>query len=323
MVKPIKKRVPKSQRDQESQAKTEGSEDAQNSQPPQEAPEPQGVRQEIQSFAQDESADRFSEIVEGFFLGIADRWVLFVVLLGIGTGTYGFFQYEESARQDELSTQRVELLKVQSQYQALKNRQESALKARVKEADNPLGLSIAPQGESQGPKAEDFTQIALKFKKLKLTKAQHELARLGQASALFDAAESSEDYQKAAQLFAEVGSQVERVELFARGIALQNAAIAYEEAARLAPEADQAEGWKRAVAAWENLREAHDAFKLNASLNRARVLRQSGQREKARAAYQELKVNYAKNAQSARVMNEVKIGLALLASPSKPTQDSK
>ena len=319
MVKRIKKRVPKSNVD---------------TQPDSDSPELEGVegvegtdssptnserlRAEINANANNASADRFSELAEGFFLGIAEHWVILVLLGLVGVGVYGFIQYNDQQHQESLASSRSSLQSELQAYLQLQDQAQSAMLIRAAAAkSNPLGLSVSPEGEVEGPKPEAFSEVAGKFGAVKTSELSAPLATLAQASALFDAAQSSEDYVKVAELFTQATTQSDQIEMIAQGIAFKNAAISYEEAARLAD--DKSALWAKAIEAWKKFGAANEIFVLTAQVNQARVMRLSKDMAGARKLYQEIKRNHAQLSSNRTLNQQVKIGLALTAE-AKPTE---
>ena len=270
------------------------------------------LRDEIAANAQGPSADRFSDAMEGLLLNLADNWLIALLLVGVGLGLYGFVQYSDQAAKDRLADGRVELMKSFESYETLEHAEVRALKQKSKSTDaNLLGLSTNPAGEADVPTAESYAKVADQVKSLKLSAKSAPLQALTEASARFDAAKTAEDFKAAAELFTKVARN-NSVERIAQSLALRNAATAYEEAASL--NNDQAT-WEAAAKAWADFGAADKAiFGLNGDINRARVLRASGDIAAAHKAYQEIKQAHSAALQDPanRELNKlVKLGLAL------------
>ena len=317
MVKRIKKRVPKSNVD--TQSELEGARGAAGLASPDgtdsgTAPtQSERLLAEINANANNASADRFSEMAEGFFLGLAEHWIILVMLGLVGVGVYGFIQYNDQQHRASLATERAALQGELKEYQKLQDLNQVAWSA-LAAPDQPQlpGLSVEPEAtDIDAPKPEAFSEVASKFGALKSTGLSAPLATLAQASALFDAAQSSEDFVKAAELFTKAAQQSDQIELIAQGIALRNAALSYEEAARTA--GNQADLWTKAIGAWETFGEANEIYTLTAQVNQARALRLSNDLAGARKLYQEIKRNHAQLSSKPNLNEQVKIGLALTA----------
>ena len=317
MVKRIKKRVPKSNVDAQSELESaEGaaglaSPDGTDSGSP--ATQSERLLAEINANANNASADRFSEMAEGFFLGLAEHWVILVMLGLVGIGVYGFIQYNDQQHRASLAAERAALQGELKEYQKLQNQNQVAWSA-LTASDQPQlpGLSVEPKAvEVDAPKPEAFSEVASKFGALKSTGLSAPLATLARASALFDAAQSSEDFVKAAELFTKAAQQSDQIELIAQGIALRNAALSYEEAARAA--GDQADLWTKAIGAWKTFGEANEIYSLTAQVNQARAMRLSNDLAGARKLYQEIKRNHTQLSSKPDLNEQVKIGLALTA----------
>lgn len=316
MVKPIKKRVPKSEKKTEDQ-ELEGVESAESVEAGGDAVDAgdeisgsDRLRAEIYENANNESADRFSEVMEGFLLGLAENWGVLVLLIVVGAGVYGFIQYNDHQHQVALADGRAKIDATLSQYQALQGKSEVARESQLKaSALNPLGISSEEQKTVEAPKAAEYQAVAKSFSELKVAAKSAPLVTLAQASAKFDAATSSEDFVAAAKLFSQAANQSKEIEPVAKGIALKNAAVAYEEAARLAK--DKAPLWREASLAWGAFGDANEVYQLNAQVNKARVLRLSGDLAGARKLYLEIERGGLKDADWAK--RQVKVGLALTA----------
>jgi hypothetical protein len=323
MVKPIKKRVPKSENTPEELEGVDVVEDA--------APEvddtldvsgSERLRAEIHENAHNESADRFSEVMEGFLLGMAENWMILILLIVVGVGVYGFIQYNDHQHKVSLADGRAQISATLSEYQKVQGRSTAALESRTQSnAINLTGASSEDQKPVEAPKAEEYQTVAKSFSGLKVSEKSAPLVTLAQASAQFDAASSSEEFVKVAELFTQAATQSATIELVAKGIALKNAAVAYEEAARLAT--DKAPLWKKAISAWDTFGESGEVYRLNAQVNKARLLRTSGDLAGARKLYQELERGGAQSSDWAS--EQIKLGLALTApkAESKPAVKSE
>jgi hypothetical protein len=313
MVKRIKKRVPKSNVDTQSNTDSSELEGAEGPDGTESSPNGnQRLLAEINANANSESSDRFSELAEGFFLGLAEHWVIAVMLGVVGIGVYGFIQYNDQQHTQSLASSRADLQSELTKYQQLQNKNQAAWSAQAATNQPQLpGLSVTPTVEIDQPKPEAFSKIADQFKTLKTSGLSAPLATLAQASALFDAARSSDEYVKAAELFTKAAQQSDQIEVIAQGIALRNAAIAYEEAARAA--GGKGESWAKAINAWKEFGATNEIYSLTAQVNQARVMRLSKDKAGARKLYQEIKRNHAKLPTQRELNQQVKIGLALTA----------
>ena len=318
MVKRIKKRIPKNKNEESVQGDSEvevseGVISAESDGSPVESPA--ALRDEIAANAQGASADRFSEVMEGLLLNLADNWLIVLLLMGVGLGLYGFVQYSDQAAKERLADNRVTIMKSFKQYETLDHASTRALKQKTSSSEsNILGLSTGAASEIEPPPAKDYESVADQISKLKLSSKSAPIAKLTEASARFDAAKSADDFNKAAMLFSSVAKN-QNVEPIAQSLAFRNAAIAYEEAASLSE--DRA-AWVTAAKAWKAFGDSDKAiFGLSADVNRARVLRASGDLEGARKAYQELKQAHnaaLQDPKNQELNKRVKLGLALTAS---------
>ena len=327
MVKRIKKRVPKQANEESVQEgmelDAEGVVVDEQEEISRITPEdsPAALRDEIAANAQGPGADRFSEVMEGLLLNLADNWLFVLLLVGVGLGLYGFVQYSDQAAKERLAEGRAALMKSFESYEQLERAEVRALKAQSKASnENILGLSTSPASEAEAPSSEEYLKFADGLKSLKLSAKSAPLKELTEASARFDAAKTAEDFKKAAALFTQVAKNA-NVEPIAQSLALRNAATAYEEAASL--DHDKA-SWAAAAQAWSDFGAADKAiFGLNADLNRARVLRASGDLAAAHKAYQDIKQAHSAALQDPmnREMNKLlKLGLALSAPKSSTAQ---
>ena len=321
MVKRIKKRVPKSKKEEIVQESTEtqveGSAASESEVLTDDASldASEALRIEIAQNAQSDSADRFSEVMEGVLLGLAENWVTVLMVFAVGLGVYGFKQYSDSSAQSSRAEYRSQLEKVMGSYLSLQEQKVSALKQKANAStDNILGLSTDAASELEAPKADAFKAVSKQLANLKVMSKSAPLLKLAKASTFFDSAQTSADFEKAAKLYGEVASNGE-VEPIAQSLAAQNAAIAYEEAAKLAD--DQKAMWAKAATAWEQMGKIDpELLDLKAQVNRARVLRASGDLAAARKAYEGMKMLYAKELQENKnreINQQIKLGMALTA----------
>lgn len=322
MVKRIKKRVPKSNKEEVVQeaigSAVEGNVVEETEVITDDAPldASEALKIEIAQNAHNASADRFSEVMEGVLLGLAENWVSVLMVLGVGIGIYGFKQYSDSSAQTAKAEYRGQLEKVMSSYQALQDQKVSVFKQKANASEaNILGLSTDAASEAEAPKADAYKAVSQELGKLKVMSQSGPLLKLAKASALFDAAQSAADFENAAKLYGEVASNSE-VEPIAQSLAAQNAAIAYEEAANLAT--DKKAMWAKAADAWAQMGKIDPKlFDLKASVNRARVLRTAGDLAGARKVYEGMKMLYAKELQETQnrgINQQIKLGMALTAS---------
>ena len=322
MVKRIKKRVPKSNKEEVVQeaigSAVEGNVVEETEVITDDAPldASEALKIEIAQNAHNASADRFSEVMEGVLLGLAENWVSVLMVLGVGIGIYGFKQYSDSSAQTAKAEYRGQLEKVMSSYQALQDQKVSVFKQKANASEaNILGLSTDAASEAEAPKADAYKAVSQELGKLKVMSQSGPLLKLAKASALFDAAQSAADFENAAKLYGEVASNSE-VEPIAQSLAAQNAAIAYEEAANLAT--DKKAMWAKAADAWAQMGKIDPKlFDLKASVNRARVLRTAGDLAGARKIYEGMKMLYAKELQETQnrgINQQIKLGMALTAS---------
>lgn len=322
MVKRIKKRAPKSKTEETVQEGTaievEGSVVGENAVPQSNSTKDAAasLRLEIAQNAKGPAADRFSETMEGFLLNLADNWVSALLIVAVGLGVYGFKQYSDASTHASLAEDRVEIEKVFKKYEALQYAKTRVLKQKSAAAEeNILGLSVDAASEAEAPSSEAYKAVAEQLKKLKVSDKSSPLVQLAEASALFDSAQTASDFENVASLYGKVANN-NSVEPIAQSLAFQNAAIAYEEAAALAE--DKAAMWKKAADAWTAMGKADsDLFDLKAQVNRARVLRTSGDLAAARKVYKGLKMLYAKELQDLKnkdLNQQIKLGLALTSS---------
>ena len=316
MVKAIKKRVPKEVQSDESDIILLP-ESASSETTPKGSSGPSSAsdrfRAEVTTSASS-GGDRFSEAVEGFLLSLADNWVALLLLAGVSVGVYGFVRYNEKATERGFAEGRSALESTLDGYKTLQYQAVRAAKSSSAAAEaSPLGVSLAPTTTVEGPKGESYIKAAEQFKALKLSERSAPLAQLGEASARFDAAQNAEEFAQAAELFTKVGANPS-VERIAQGVALRNAAIAYEEAAKFEGESQKAY-WAKAATAWNDFSEANkEVFGLVGQINRARVLRLSGDIKGAHDAYLALQRSYNAALQEPKnraLKSEVKLGLAL------------
>lgn len=322
MVKRIKKRVPKSKKEEVVQESTEtqgdGSVAAESEVLTDDSPidASEALKIEIAQNAQGASADRFSEVMEGVLLGLAENWVTVLMVLAVGLGVYGFKQYSDSSAQSSRAEYRSQLEKVMDSYQSLQDQKVSVLKQKANAAEsNILGLSTDAASEAEAPKADDYKAVSKELASLKTMSKSRPLLTLAKASTLFDSAQTAADFEAAAKLYDQVASNSE-VEPIAQSLAAQNVAIAYEEAAKLAD--DKKAMWTKAADAWEKMGKIDpELLDLKAQVNRARVLRVSGDLAAARKAYEGMKMLYAKELQETKnreINQQIKLGLALTTS---------
>ena len=322
MVKRIKKRAPKSKKEGVVQESTETQRDGSvavkseviTDDAPLDASE--ALKIEIAQNAQSASADRFSEVMEGVLLGLAENWVTVLMVLAVGLGVYGFKQYSDSSAQASRAEYRGQLEKVMDSYQSLHDQKVSALKQKANAAEsNILGLSTDAASEAEAPKADAYKAISKQLANLKAMSKSGPLLTLAKASALFDSAQTAADFEAAAKLYEQVASNGE-VEPIAQSLSAQNVAIAYEEAAKLSD--DKKTMWTKAADAWAKMGKIDpDLLDLKAQVNRARVLRASGDLAAARKAYEGMKMLYAKELQESKnreINQQIKLGLALTTS---------
>lgn len=327
MVKAIKKRVPKVQEeatelDVETSVETRGSEAPSKEE---QAPSEAGDRFRMEVVANASSGDdRFSEMVEGGLLSLAENWVAILLLSAVCIGVYGFVKYQDKAATREVAAGRSAIEASFQGYEELQHQAARAVKSATSGDESALGLSISTSAPVPAPEPKAFADVASRLQSTQASSQSAPLVSLAQASAQFDAAQSSEDFEKVAEAFAKVG-QNQAVELIARGVALRNAAIAYEEAARLAE--DKGPIWAKAAAAWVDFSHANpEVFGLTAQLNRARVLRISGAIAEANAAYQEIQRAHEAALQDPKnreMSAEVKLGIALTGGTSAKSAETK
>ena len=169
--------------------------------------------------------------MEGFLLSLADNWVSVLLIISVGLGVYGFKQFSDQSAKVQLAEDRQAIEKLFTEYEALNHQALRALKAKTSKSDaNVLGISVDPASEVEAPQADSYKQVAAKFAKLKVSSKLAPLAKLAEASTTFDSANSSADYEKAAELFLNVAKNGD-VEPIAQSLAFRNAAVALEEAA--------------------------------------------------------------------------------------------
>jgi hypothetical protein len=319
MVKRIKKRAPKSKTEENVQegveVEVEGNVVGESEIPQTDDPiqSSEALKLEIAQNAGGASADRFSEVMEGFLLSLADNWVSALMVVAVGLGVYGFKQYSDASAHESFAEGRSQLEEVFKQYEALQYSEVRVLKQSSSAAEeNILGLSVDPASEAEAPSAEAYTAVADQLKKLKLTSKSSPLVTLAEASTRFDSAKTAADFEAVAKMYTQVARN-DNVEPIAQSLAFQNAAISYEEAAPLAD--DKAAMWKKAANAWTAMGKADpEIFDLKAQVNRARVLRTSGDLAGARKVYEGIKMLYAKELQDLKnsdLNQQIKLGLAL------------
>ena len=322
MVKRIKKRAPKSKKEEVVQESTEtqgaGSVATESEVPTDDAPldASEALKIEIAQNAQSASADRFSEVMEGVLLGLAENWVTVLMVLAVGLGVYGFKQYSDSSAQASRAEYRGQLEKVMESYQSLHDQKVTVLKQKANAAEsNILGLSTDASSEVEAPKADAYKAVSKQLANLKTMSKSGPLLTLAKASTLFDSAQTAADFEAAAKLYDQVASNGE-VEPIAQSLAAQNVAIAYEEAAKLSD--DKKAMWTKAADAWAKMGKIDPKLlDLKAQVNRARVLRASGDLAAARKAYEGMKMLYAKELQETKnrqINQQIKLGLALTTS---------
>jgi hypothetical protein len=327
MVKAIKKRVPKVK---EEVTELDLSADAEVAEvevvsKEEQAPIEAGDRFKMEVVANASSGDdRFSEMVEGGLLSLAENWVALLLLSSVCIGVYGFVKYQDSAAVREVAAGRSAIEASFQSYEDLQHQATRALKSSTTGDESALGLSVPTSAPVPSPEPKAFAEAASRLQSTQVSPQSAPLVSLAQASAQFDAAQTSADFIKTAELFAKVG-QDQAVELIARGVALRNAAIAYEEAARLADEKGPI--WAKAAAAWVDFSNANpEVFGLTAQVNRARVLRISGAVAEANAAYQEIQRAHEAALQDPKnraLSSEVKLGLALTGGSSTQSAETK
>ena len=143
MVKRIKKRVPKKTNEETAQEglelESEGAVVSEVESTPADNPEsPAALRDEIAANAQGPAADRFSEVMEGFLLNLADNWVVALLLVVVGLGLYGFVQYSDQAAKGRLAEGRAALMESFASYKTLEQQEVRALKQKTKSSDENL-----------------------------------------------------------------------------------------------------------------------------------------------------------------------------------------
>jgi hypothetical protein len=313
MVKRIKKRVEKRKVEEDvevEEASVEMAEEAPS------APLPARELFKLEVKANAQNADQFESVMEKVFLGLADNGLILGLFLLVSIGVYGFIQWSESSTHSANAQERLQLDQANAQYRDATSEQQSYLRKKAKwYEDNPEVLTSPNFGEA--PSTDGLIAAADRFKKingeLSGTGAKA-LASLGEASARFDLAQSAKDFAEVAARFSKIG-QSASVELFARGVALQNAAVSFEQAATRATGEEMKTHWQSAAQSWESLGQLNiEVYGLFAAIRRAYALNSKGDNAEARKVLESTERAYEsalKDPKNKSWNREIKLGLAL------------
>jgi hypothetical protein len=223
--------------------------------------------------------DSFTDVAERLLHAVHAQWQVLAGIAVVGALVWGVIVKFDEAAHESQAEERVALSAAASAYASARAPQVAYLKRGARWAEeNPSALTTPDIGEA--PSADALKGAAERFKALQGELSHNgtrALARLGEASARFDAAKTADEFKVAAALYEAVGAD-EGVDLFARAIAHQSAAAAHEQAAlRAGDEAAKGASWASAAAAWGALSQLDpEIYGLFAGTERARVLLASG-----------------------------------------------
>lgn len=241
-------------------------------------------------------SDTFTDVSERLLHSVYEGRQVLIGLVVLVACVWGVKVKIDEAAHESQAEERVALSAAAATYQAARAPKVAYLKRGARWAEeNPSALTTPDIGDA--PSGEALKGAAERFKALQ-GELSHErmraLARLGEASARFDAAVTGDEFTAAGSLFAAVGGQ-DGVDLFARAIAYQSAAAAYEQAALLtADDAVKKASWVSAAGAWESLSKLDaELYGLFAGIERARVLVAAGDAAAASSVVSNLETVHA------------------------------
>ena len=223
--------------------------------------------------------DGFLDASERFFHAVYAQWQVLVAVAAVGALVWGVKVKLDTSAHEAQAEERVALAAAAASYREARAPQVAYLKRGARWAEeNPAALTTPDIGAA--PTTESLKGAAERVKALQ-GELSHDgaraLARLGEASARFDAASTSADFNAAAALYAAVSADG-HVEPFARAVAQQSAAASYEQAAlRAGDEESKRAAWASAAAAWDALSKLDpEVYGLFAGVSRAQVLVAAG-----------------------------------------------
>jgi hypothetical protein len=255
-------------------------------------PQASDLEKELQEMAQ---KDEFSHIGSNIFLNLVNQWRVWAGLAVMSVLAAGIYQIVITGNLHDnveaftsfKETQKSLKSKLVDQ-QIYQQSQIKALSATsTEETSSNTAQPKAVEASAFKAEADALARFAKEYKGKNIENS----ALLAQATALFNAAQSADDFVQTAKLYADLYAK-SGLDSFVRAIAVQNQAICFEKAAAVSTDAQKKGFLGQAYESWGKLAALSKIYSLSAQINQARILEQQGDRDAAKKAYEKLQADY-------------------------------